>query len=1689
MHHSMVNTGKLRRTLLALGFFAIACGDATTKDAPKDAPKEGVRESSEIGTRVLRDVRTKVRAALPPGVAQKFVKHVDPPGPENPGNGPMGLRPTFPKSEGLEAARVLLPERASRAVHLEDRVSGVAVSIVLDGARDVQAQASDGYLVYERAHSSGATLLHRPLLDGLEDYLSFETRPSAASVGYRVALTKNVGGLRLVEGTLELVDKQGAPRLRVAPPYLVGADGATTDAKLDVEGCAVDRDPAPPWDRPVTAPGASTCTVRVSWSSDAVKYPAVLDPRWTTTGSMTTARQDHIMILLPTTSRVLVAGGRSSTTSTTGLSSAQLFDRTTGTWATTGSMTGGRFSHSATLLNTSSNSTTSGKVLVAGGISGGVSLTTAQLFSPSQGTWIAAGSLNAARHGHTATLLSNGRVLVAGGLNGTTVLNSAATYNPSTGAGSWTGVSNMSTARRFHSATLLSVPGNSTLNNKVLLVGGNSGGTTSLTSVQLFDGTSAWTTLTALSSSREGHTATALTNGNVLVTGGRSGSTTLASTLLFNAASGSGSWASAGTMTIARQNHTATRLSNAVLAGGQVLAVGGTNGGNPLASAELWNGTTTWTATSVPPAAVQRHTATLLSNNAVLIAGGTNFGGSTTSAAAIYDPSFALACTSNSQCSSGFCVGGVCCNSACTNQCQACNLPGSIGTCTAKTNGSGCDDANLCTQLDTCQAGSCVGGDAKVCPPVDTCRPSATCNTTTGLCPVAASGTSCSDDNVCNGVETCDGQGACKAGTPLTCVASTGCTGPASCNPTSGCQTGTARPGQTCTVTNDCTTPGACTNPSDVPDPTPIMEDHCARQRQVAVRFIEYAEGPSRLDGYMQDVLKQLNESFAKSCMSFYPRQHYTVSGTKFSTYGGPPDANYNFAPNFDWSTPSDMTQWDEAIPQNPMCPFNVPNYGFMAAGTALDYIFRACALPDEITIWFSEGRCCGYSDFPTRHAYVAPGSMQVHEVGHNSSLPHAWHAGWPKPNPPSFELAYQTASDLWDLHYQAGTASTFNRFFANYDEALAAEQAGQTMPSHLGDQVFGDAGIYLPGTWVDPADGASYDLVAPPKTGPVSCENPPDGLGACATRTLEEGQNYCYYCEFRRMYEAWNGQGSFPPPGGRPLGLLFAPGQSLVGWQLTGQFEIGFAGFEVEKGDGRNGPVIAGLAPRRTKIQTAYDSFKGTRNTMSYEAGRYPPGPDGNPSPALAHRPKFEALSDTQALLVRNALKADVKMDRIGDDWDSFNFGKFGQYPARGSWEKIGQGLTTSGPPTIVGTSDGVLISALASNGDIVFRRWRYGDAPWASQSGGTTLINGPAWKRVLPTQPRSVLGNISSIYRASDGVLDLAIHRLDGGADLGLEFAGVSDTGIGMQSWESVPGGLRGSPLLLTHQGSEGARTSMFALGNSGNPAQDVIWINQWRRTEPEWTGWYPFDPLPSAPVEDGFEVAARPNGDVDLAVLTSDGRHHLAYMNVDLGYWNWLDLGIPNVSALVGKRLAIASFTNQHLPTPFLQIDFVATDGDGSTYHKRYTEAFGWSPSETGWDFLGSMYYGRARVSHNANGDMDIVALDESNGTVRFKRWDELNTRWTSEAWHNLGGEGVTEPIAVARPNLPDVVDIFVVSQDGSLWHRPYVVPPYNSDPWMQRFDIDYDYYCGCGFVTNATAKLPRARLGSASCPCSR
>ncbi|CAF4196891.1 unnamed protein product [Adineta steineri] len=77
------------------------------------------------------------------------------------------------------------------------------------------------------------------------------------------------------------------------------------------------------------------------------------------------------------------------------------------------------------------------------------------------------------------------------------------------------------------------------------------------------------------------HTASTLTNGSVLVTGGRGSNGFLDSAELYNP--GTGTWTTTRNINVVRQYHTASTLAN-----GSILVAGGDNKGGHLNSAELY---------------------------------------------------------------------------------------------------------------------------------------------------------------------------------------------------------------------------------------------------------------------------------------------------------------------------------------------------------------------------------------------------------------------------------------------------------------------------------------------------------------------------------------------------------------------------------------------------------------------------------------------------------------------------------------------------------------------------------------------------------------------------------------------------------------------------------------------------------------------------------------------------------------------------------------------------------------------------------------------------------------------------------------------------------------------------------------------------------------------------------------------
>src|SRR5262245_28240255 len=209
------------------------------------------------------------------------------------------------------------------------------------------------------------------------------------------------------------------------------------------------------------------------------------------------------------------------------------------------------------------------------------------------------------------------------------------------------------------------------------------------------------------------------------------------------------------------------------------------------------------------------------------------------------------ACTRTDTCQGGTCTGG---NSVVCTASDQCHVAGTCDTATgqcsnpAAMDGTVCNDSNACTRTDTCQGGTCTGGNSVVCTASDQCHVAGTCDTATGQCsnPAAMDGTDCNDSNACTRTDTCQG-GTCTGGNSVVCTAAVPCyvagtrdppTGQCSppatmyrtvcndsnaCTRTDTCQGGTCTGGNSvvCTASDQChvagtcdTATGQCSNPA-----------------------------------------------------------------------------------------------------------------------------------------------------------------------------------------------------------------------------------------------------------------------------------------------------------------------------------------------------------------------------------------------------------------------------------------------------------------------------------------------------------------------------------------------------------------------------------------------------------------------------------------------------------------------------------------------------------------------------------------------------------------------------------------------------------------------------------------------------------------------------------------------------------
>jgi hypothetical protein len=250
--------------------------------------------------------------------------------------------------------------------------------------------------------------------------------------------------------------------------------------------------------------GKNTDSDCVQCSSAAAE---IFDPATMTfspTGSMFEARSFHTATLLQD-GTVFVAGGAGNDDFTP--FSYEIYHPTTGEFTTNyDQLEVPRISHTATLLS-------NGTVLLAGGEDSYSKTFSAEIFDPISGMKTPTDVAPRSRNGHTATLLSNGRILIAGGEAQGHYYSQAKIFNPGT-----IGSEDVPlvTPRAFHTATVLSAG-----TDQILMVGGTKSNGDPGDSAEIFEATQGVFRRTAnLLRPRSGHTATILTDGRVLITGG-----------------------------------------------------------------------------------------------------------------------------------------------------------------------------------------------------------------------------------------------------------------------------------------------------------------------------------------------------------------------------------------------------------------------------------------------------------------------------------------------------------------------------------------------------------------------------------------------------------------------------------------------------------------------------------------------------------------------------------------------------------------------------------------------------------------------------------------------------------------------------------------------------------------------------------------------------------------------------------------------------------------------------------------------------------------------------------------------------------------------------------------------------------------------------------------------------------------
>lgn len=681
------------------------------------------------------------------------------------------------KPKTIRPATVDLPAAADGFVRVQPEGSAIGVEFATNGARGrAQIEVADGIASYPNGAPEGGDMVFRVTADSVEDFVVLDRKPTTPRVAYTVNVAE-VPGLRLYDNTLEFLDAKGDPQIRVKPPRVVDADGTTHEATLSVNGCKFDTSGQLPWDRPVTAPGASRCEVSVSWNDATVAYPAIVDPVWATAGSLATARYRAAAVRL-STGFVMTCGGIGDLG--IAIKSCETFNPAggggAGTWAAATAMGTARNDHTMFVLSPASTD-----VLAVGGsgtltserLTGGVWAASTGDFS---GATVGCPSCTTYFNPQMPAMTSDGNYVV--------LIDSYNTpYKFSTATNAWTvGTTNPSPIQPYrYSAHILQIPGQ----NTIMRVGGYYSSTYFSSAERYRPSTDSWSTpgnATAMTVPRA-DAATALLDGNrLMIYGGYTGAISSPTAEIYNGTANTWSFTTGPLPNGGSASQGYRGVTAAFHGAGKMLS-------NSDSGMYIYDPA----AASTPWAALSTNNFNTLGSSANIATAGSKVlmvpiwpsGGPSgpQTACRLFDfGDKGSACYSTGECQNGLtCVRdivsnpsqyafypGVCCDTACTNACSACEAArktsGPDGTCgprvatdyvgetacpasaatTCGISGYYCDGAGACAKWSNttqCGATSCVDGDTQ------------------------------------NNQRLCDGKGVCLAQTTSDCAAGYKCSG------------------------------------------------------------------------------------------------------------------------------------------------------------------------------------------------------------------------------------------------------------------------------------------------------------------------------------------------------------------------------------------------------------------------------------------------------------------------------------------------------------------------------------------------------------------------------------------------------------------------------------------------------------------------------------------------------------------------------------------------------------------------------------------------------------------------------------------------------------------------------------------------------------------------------------------------